>query len=280
MPAVEDNAAHCMAMVRAADADRYLSVLYAPAEKRPALFALYAFNVETARIRDLVSEPMPGEIRLQWWKDAVSGTGDPAALGNPVIAALRASMERWALPSEPLERLCEARVFDLYDDPMPDRTALEGYCGETASALIQLAGLVLDASAAREAADASGHAGVAQCIAGLLRLLPLHRRRGQLYFPPEILGAAGLDRETFLRGDDRAAAASAIKAMVALGREHYARFNELRRELDPAIRPAFLPAMMTPAYLDRIEREGAEMLDRTVALLPIRRQWLMLKAGF
>lgn len=277
MPAAKDNAAHCMAIVRAADPDRYLSVLYAPADRRPALFALYAFNVETARIRDVVSEPMPGEIRLQWWKDAVSGNSD-AALGNPVVAALRAAMERWGLPSDPLERLCEARIFDLYDDPMPGRTALEGYCGETASALIQLAALVLDPGAAGGAAEASGHAGVAQGIAGILRLLSLHRRRSQLYFPPEILAAAGIDGAALLRGEDRAGVARAVEAMAALAREHYASFAALARELDPVLRPAFLPALLTPAYLDRIEREGAGMLDRTVTLSPLKRQWLMLRA--
>lgn len=312
MAAAEENAAHCMATVRTADPDRYLSVLYAPKEKRAALYALYAFNIETARIRDLVSEPMPGEIRLQWWKDAVSGHGDVAAqeqfqeklepvfrselradkesgkdrvsehggtaLGNPVVASLRAAMERWALPSAPLERLCEARIFDLYDDPMPDRTALEGYCGETASALIQLAALVLDSRAAGRAAEASGHAGVAQGIAGILRLLPLHRRRGQLYFPPEILAAAGIDGATLLRGKDKAGAARAVEAMAALAREHYASFVALARELDPVLRPSFLPALLTPAYLDRIQREGAGMLERTVTLSPLRRQWLMLRA--
>ena len=54
-----------MDAVRAADHDRYLTVLYAPAEKRGALFSLYAFNAEIAGIRDRIHEPLPGEVRLQ-----------------------------------------------------------------------------------------------------------------------------------------------------------------------------------------------------------------------
>lgn len=56
-----------------ADRDRYLSVLYAPEDKRGALATLYAFNAEIARIRDLVHEPLPGEVRLQWWRDLING---------------------------------------------------------------------------------------------------------------------------------------------------------------------------------------------------------------
>ncbi|MBN9067012.1 MAG: squalene/phytoene synthase family protein, partial [Rhizobiales bacterium] len=73
-------------IVREGDRDRYLSVLFAAEAKRPALFTLYAFNVEVARVRDLIHEPMPGEIRLQWWRDAI--LGEAPAVGNPVAEAL------------------------------------------------------------------------------------------------------------------------------------------------------------------------------------------------
>jgi phytoene synthase len=275
---MDDNATHCMEVVRVGSPDRYLSALYAPAESRPALFAIYAFNVEIARIRDAVSEPMPGEIRLQWWKDVVTGEGGEAPSGNPVAAALLAAIEHHGLPREAFARMCEARIFDLYDDPMPDRQSLEGYCGETASALIQLAALVIDPQAARKAADAAGHAGVAEAIAGLLRLLPLHRRRGQLYVPADMLSAAGADDDTILNDTDRDAAQRVVSAMVALARDHLAHFDSLRGSLSASLRPAFLPALLAPAYLDRLERAGSGVLDEVVTLTPLRRQWLMLRA--
>ena len=67
------NFQHCTALVREADRDRYLATLFAPAEHRDALYALYAFNAEIARVRDMAREPMPGEIRLQWWVDVLGG---------------------------------------------------------------------------------------------------------------------------------------------------------------------------------------------------------------
>ena len=70
MPSAFD---HCAALVRDFDRDRYLAALYAPAHLRPALYALYAFNLEIARVRELAREPMPGEIRLQWWREVCAG---------------------------------------------------------------------------------------------------------------------------------------------------------------------------------------------------------------
>ena len=72
------------AAVRIADRDRYLSALFAPAEARRHLLALYAFNAEIARVRESVTEPGIGEIRLQFWHDALHGDG----AGHPVGQAL------------------------------------------------------------------------------------------------------------------------------------------------------------------------------------------------
>lgn len=187
-------------MLRDSDRDRYLACLLSPEEKRGALAALYAFNAELARIRDLVHEPLPGEVRLQYWHDLLEGSAHGSTAANPVAAALLIAIETHRLPRKTLIDMIEARTFDLYDDPMETRLSLEGYAGETASALIQLASLVLSPEEAARSADAAGHAGVAQAVAGLLLLMPLHRRRGQIYIPLQILSATGLDRDAFLAG--------------------------------------------------------------------------------
>src|SRR5580698_3837655 len=112
------NYEHCAALVRTADRDRYLATLFAPAQHRDALFALYAFNVEISRVRDIAREPMPGEIRLQWWREVVSGERSGEAAANPVASALLATMQRHNLAVEPFVTLIEAHRFDLYDEPM------------------------------------------------------------------------------------------------------------------------------------------------------------------
>lgn len=265
--------------LRASDKDRYLSTLYAPAEMRPALTALYAFNVEIASVRDRIRDPLPGEMRLQWWRDVLEAGTPEAAEGHPLATALIETIRQQGLPPKPFIDMLDARVFDLYDDPMPSRGDLEGYLGETASALIQLSALVLDAKAARAVAELAGHAGCAQGIAGLLRLLPLHRARGQCYLPNDVLTAAGTDAATMIAGSDRAAARRAIDAMVALGRDHWLAFQRGAGILPASLRPAFLAAGLAPYYLDAIAKTGDGALREPVDIAQWRKQWTMFRAG-
>ncbi len=156
---------HCQELVATGDKDRYLSCLFAPLAARQHLFALYAFNIEIARIRDAVSEPQIGLVRQQWWLDTIDGIYKGDTPDHPVAQALADAVKAASLPKQPLHNLITAREFDLYDDAMPSLGDLEGYLGETSSALIQMASLILGAAAP----EAAGLAGVAHGLAGILR---------------------------------------------------------------------------------------------------------------
>lgn len=264
-----------MRAVREADHDRYLAALYAPAAKRDALMAIYAFNAEIAGVRDRIREALPGEVRLQWWRDTLSVPEDAGETGQPVADALRAAIAQYHLPLAAFENYLEARVFDLYDDPMPSRTDLEGYCGETASAVIQLASMVLDPDAATGFAELAGHAGCAQAMTGLLLLLPRHRARGQCYIPADLLQAVGTSPEDFIEGRDREGALRAVAAMIALAREHLLAFERGASSMPASLRPAFLPLALSGAMLRRMEGRAQDVLDGRIALSHLRRHWLL-----
>lgn len=259
--------------VKRLDHDRYLSLLYAPQDKREALATLYAFNAELASIRDRAREALPGEVRIQWWRDLLTSGNADAAGGHPLATSLLGVIERNRLPAAAFQNMLDARVFDLYNDAMPSRGDLEGYLGETASALIQLSCLVLDADQAERAAELSGHAGVAQGVAGILRLLPLHKAHGQCFVPAEILAAAGTDREGLFR--DKAAAGRVVEQMAALGRDHWRAFAGDAAALPASLRPAFLAAGLSPAYLEATERLGGAAVERTARISPLRKQITM-----
>ncbi|MEA3021998.1 MAG: 15-cis-phytoene synthase, partial [Alphaproteobacteria bacterium] len=115
---MQDAYDHCEALVREADKDRFLASLFAPANRRRHLFALYGFNVEIARVGQVAHEPLAGENRQQWWRDALSGVAPGEAAANPVAAALLDTIARCGLPAAPLDALIDARTRDLYDDPI------------------------------------------------------------------------------------------------------------------------------------------------------------------
>ena len=104
---------HCATLVREADRDRYLATLFAPADKRAALFALYAFNIEIARVRDVAREPMPGEIRLQWWREVLEGQRDGEGAAHPVASALLDGLRRHGIKPDRLTGIVDAHGFDL-----------------------------------------------------------------------------------------------------------------------------------------------------------------------
>jgi len=214
---VSAAADHCLDLVRVADKDRFLASLFAPDSKRPALLALYAFNIEIAQVRRRVSEPAIGEIRYHWWRDTLEAIYRGETSPHPVAQEMARAIGIGDLPEKALQDLITAREFDLYDDPMPDVAALEGYLGETSSALIQLASLVLAGLEARKSAGAAGLAGVAYGIARLLR---------ERNFMPQ-----GFDAITHAR--TRLTEARALRSTIS--RTAF---------------PAFLPVNLTELYLN------------------------------
>ncbi|KFB09893.1 phytoene/squalene synthase family protein [Nitratireductor basaltis] len=263
---MEAHFLHAMEQVRAADPERYLSTLYAPEDKRPALYALYAFNTEIGSVRDKVSEPMPGEIRLQWWRDVIADDTEAQAGGNPLAEALLATIKRHELPRQPFLNMLDARVTDLYDDAIPSRNDLEGYLGETRSALIQLASLCLDPRIAGEHAQLAGHAGCAQGVSEIIRKLPLLSRRGQSFIPADIRAAAGAGEVALHDPAQAAAAERVLAALIALGRQHFSTFRRDSASLPQSLRAAYLPLASTGAVFSRAERLGAKAFQEPVRI--------------
>lgn len=268
-----------LADLRAADIDRYLALLLMPESVRDDLLVLMLFNAEIAAIRDRVREPMPGEIRLQWWRDVLSGERGGDASGHPLASALLDIIARRAMPAAPLVAMCEARTFDLYDDPMPDRTSYEGYAGETASTMLQMSAFLIDPAMAAETATASGHAGVAQAVAGHLMMLPITQARGQVFVPGDLLAATGLDRESFLKGENKPALANALGAFAGFGRDHLVKAKAALAQLPGGVFPAYLPVALVEPVLARAEKRGADSLATSLQPPQWLRQWRLWQAA-
>ena len=268
---------HCEQVVRETDKDRFLATLFAPANRRGPLFALYAFNSEIARVREAIRDPMAGEVRLQWWRDALERPGSGDARANPIASALLDTIIRFRLPIQSLIAIIAAREFDLYRDPMPTLAALEAYADKTSSTLIDLAATMLGARDS-DLATAVRHGGLAYAITGLLRAFPLHAARGQLYVPLEILERHGAKPEDIFAGRASPEVSAALAEMRQIARSHYDAYAQAAPTITPAIAAAFLPLALVPLYLQRLERFGQQPFQ--VADMPQwRRQWALWRAA-
>jgi phytoene synthase len=269
---MQDAFAYCAELVRETGRDRYLASLFATAEHRPALYALYAFDGEVARVREVAREAMPGEIRLQWWREVLGGERDGEAAANPVAAALLATIERYRIPVDDLMALIEAHRFDLYDEPMPAIADLEDYLAKTSSAVIARAAGILGA----EAAAAARPAGIALGLLGILRNFPFHAARRQLYVPAEILDRHGAGTASIFAGRSSAALNAALAELRGIARENLNAMQAAADALPPEALPAFLHLAPVRRSLDRLERCDA---FAPVDLPPWRRQWLIWRAA-
>ena len=268
-----DSFGHCEQLVREADKDRFLATLFAPAVHRPALFALYAFNVEIARVRDLAREPMPGEIRLQWWREVVEGGRAEEARAHPVAAALAETITQYQLPIPFFVDLIDARAFDLYDDPMPSPVHAEAYAEKTAAALFDLAARVLF-GADPAVSDLARHAGAAFAFAEQLRLFPWHAARRQLYIPLEILRRYGAKPEDIFAGKATMELSAALAEVRLYVRGHLAAANDFLANAPAAVLPAFLPLALVRPLLERMERQADDPFV-PIDLPQWRRQWIL-----
>ncbi|HUH84022.1 MAG TPA: phytoene/squalene synthase family protein [Stellaceae bacterium] len=275
--AVESGVAR---LVRRHDRDRFLSALFAPPERRGELLALYAFNHEVAKTREVVSEPTLGEIRLQWWRDCIDAVyAGNAPRRHEVLEPLAAAIRRRGLTPAHFARLIEARRRDLGDEAPASLAALEDYAEATSAGLVWLALEVLGERG--EAAMAAGRAtGIAQALIGLLRAVPLHARAKRLYLPRDLTAAARLrvERDLFeLRSS--AALRAVVREIAAAAARHLATARALRGEAPRAALPALLPAVLAEADLKRLARAGYDPFAARMARPDPWRPWRLTVAA-
>ncbi|MGH6961103.1 MAG: phytoene/squalene synthase family protein [Dongiaceae bacterium] len=268
--------AYCLEQVRRYDRDRYLTALFAPAARRPALLALYAFNLEVARTREMIREPMMGRIRLQWWRDCIAEIYAGRPRQHQVVLPLARAIGDHGLPRAPFDRLIDSREADMAGEPPADLAALVDYADATAGGLGLLALDVLRGRRDRTGptlADAARHVGIAWALTGLLRAVPFHARAGRLHLPQASLDRAGVSARALLEQRPAPTLPAVVREVVDAARTELQTARQLGRGAARADLPALLPAVLAARYLDRIERSGFDVFDRRVAEAPPGRLW-------
>ncbi|WFU68442.1 phytoene/squalene synthase family protein [Bradyrhizobium sp. CB2312] len=248
-----DTVTYCADLLRSHDFPRYAATLFVPAAERRALLALYAFNVEIVRVRDQVSQPLPGEIRFQWWTDLLAGHAHGSAEGNPVAAELLRAIRDFDLPVEPLSLLVDEHQFDLYNDPMPTTAALEGYLAATSSALFALAARIM-APPLDAAEHLARHAGLAQGMAQVIANLPRDAAHRQLFLPQQVLARHNCSMEDVFAGKDTPNLRAVLDQVTGEAQQHLATALSLLADVPAAVRSAFLPLGLVRADLKRLSQ--------------------------
>jgi phytoene synthase len=275
-----DRLSPVAALVRRHDRDRYQTVLFAPAVRREALFALYAFNYEIARVRESVTQLLLGQIRLQWWRETIAAAfeGGPVRR-HIVVEPLTAAIRELALTRAHFDRLIEARETDLDEEPPASLAALEDYAEATSAPLVYLA---LEILGVRDpaAGEAGFHIGVAYALTGLLRAMPFHARTGRRFIPADTATRTGLADEDYRALRTTQALRIASAEIAAAAEHHVAAACTFRRRVPTAAVPALLLAVIARRALARLRRADYNPFDHALVAPDPLQSWRLAAASF
>ena len=264
----------------AREPDRYFAATLAPAAIRFDLITLAAFAAELANIPMQVREPLAGEIRLQWWRDALAANGAEAAAGHPVAVPLRAAIARHALPTAILDAIIDSHADTLHGDRPADEAALVAQMSAREGGLFQLATRIAGAGKNGDVWQIARAAGTAYGISRALVHLPVEGA-ARLSIPrsllsDEILAQAG--------AGDRTPLASAIAALDQRARTALSDIAPQLAKMSRGKRLPFLPLAMVRPNLRALEtwvqRGGAASIEPLPISRLLRITWAHARGRF
>lgn len=242
--------------VKQYDYDRWLCSLFTGAEQREALYALISFNIELSRIRETVSEPMLGDIRLQWWREAVSSLENAMIKRHPVVEALHQAHHQKPLDFTLMRAMIDTRSKDLDPTPMESDADLIAYADGTGGALQQMIIRMLGAAAGSPADEAAKRAGRAFALTGILRAIPFHLQHDLVLIPTTRLEGVGASRNTIFQEEHRASFFAITKALTHLIREELVAAKKAARSAGKEAKSAHLLNSLTGLYVKRLGKCG------------------------
>uniref|UniRef100_A0A670KEE0 NADH:ubiquinone oxidoreductase complex assembly factor 6 n=1 Tax=Podarcis muralis TaxID=64176 RepID=A0A670KEE0_PODMU len=251
---------YCMELLRKRDYEGFLCSLLLPAECRRSAFALRAFNVELAQIKESVTQKTIGLMRIQFWRQAVEDMYHDNPPQQPV------AVELW-------------KEKNMDDRAYRDIGELEAYAENTQSAILYLTLEMLGVKDLH-ADHAASHIGKAQGIVTCLRATPFHASRGKVFLPMDICMLHGVSQEDFIRRNQEKKMRDVIYDIASQAHVHLEHARSFRKNVPVKAFPAFLYTAALEDYLNKIQKVDFDIfhpsLHRKSTLLPLHlyiRSW-------
>ena len=265
MAAPQDDLAYLTALVRQTDRARYYSALFAQPDIRGQLFALYGFAAEIERIPEQVSEPTLGEIRMRWWRDALTGGSEFSATGDsPALRAIGSMIAAHPSSRDALVALVDARNADLYSDAPAGMAEVESYFDVAQGNVFRIAAAICGGDAPLD--RAAPHAGVAYGLARRLAATPADRARRRTIFPADLLAVEKLAAADVFVAEPPPQLSGVAAALGQLAMHHLRIAGDLTERLPRSVVPAFLPLATVEPLLAEAVRLGPDLLRRPTSL--------------
>lgn len=265
--------AYCEQKAANSGSSFYYAFRFLPDERRRAITALYAFCREVDDVVDECTDPGVARLKLQWWRDEIARLFD-AVPQHPVARALREPVERHNLPREYFLEIVDGMEMDLDCQRYPAWKDLALYCHRVAG-VVGLLSAEIFGYRNRQTLKYAGELGMAFQLTNILRDVREDARRGRVYLPAEALAQFGVPEQDLLDHRHTPQVHALLLHVLARTREHYRKALALLPDEDRyAQRSGLIMAAIYQATLDELERDGLRVLDRRVALTPLRKLWI------
>ena len=254
----------------------YYAFLFLPPPRRAAITAFYAFCREVDDVVDEVTDPAIARTKLAWWHTEVARAfeGQPS---HPVMQALMPGARAFGLQAEQLQSVISGCEMDLDQTRYLDFAALQRYCHLVAGVVGEVSARIFGQT--DEATTCYAHKlGLAFQLTNIIRDVGEDALRGRIYLPVSELQQHDVKAHEILQRQysDRFVALMRFQAQRA-----HALYDEALALL-PAVdyraqKPGLMMASIYRTLLREIEHERFRVLDRRVALTPLRKFWLAWK---
>lgn len=280
MPLTESES-YCLEEVRRHDHDRYLTTLFLPPLQRADALALYAFNLEVARTREIVSEPILGQIRLQWWRETIEGIYAGTAREHPVVEALSETCQRHNLDRRKIEALIDAREVDMDDGAPSDMPALEAYAANTSGCLSRLVMETLGATS-EVTLTAAEQVGSAWALVGLARSVAFHAQHQRIYIPADLLSEYEVAQRQLFDLKPSVGLNKSIQRMVGVAETKLKQARAMGAEITRPERKGLLLATLADRYIAKMRKAGFDPFAIPTSEPPrvLRLSWLAWRGAY
>ncbi|CAE6415257.1 unnamed protein product [Rhizoctonia solani] len=252
-----ESNAYCRELVRKHDYEAYLCSYFYPRAAQPGYFALRALNVELAMIRETVSRPIIGKMRMQFWRDAIKSITSNKPVKHPIAIALHEASQMAKLPPYYLKRMVDARDEDLDRESHMTLEGVTQYAESTSSALLYLLLGLLHQSHSDTLTHAASHVGIAHSFSTLLRALPFHATNRRVIIPVEVTAKHGVrQEEVFRMGGDAQGIDDAVFEFATIANDHILTARDTFKDsgVPSEAMPVFLSAVPVVSFLSRLEQ--------------------------
>ena len=257
----------------------YYSFRFLPADQRSAITALYAFCREVDDVVDEVSDPGVARVKLGWWRTEVGAAFEGRAQ-HPVTLALTPAVATFKLPQEHFQTVIDGMTMDLERSRYPDFATLERYC-HCVAGVVGLLSAEIFGYVDPATRDYARNLGVAFQITNIIRDVGEDVQRGRVYLPEDELSRFGVEPKDLLARRASAGFKALMAHQVERARSFYARALAALPSGDRrAQRPGLIAGAIYQALLAEIERDDFLVLDRRIALTPLRKAWIAWKTSW